>query len=192
MSGPNASGPRPGRLTQLAHERLRPLIPAGAIAIDATAGNGWDTAFLLECVGPSGRVFAFDVQHVALASTRVRIAPLAGAGRVALILQSHAELKAHLPVALHGHVDAAMFNLGYLPGADHTLVTQQSSTIAALAAVRDVLRPGGALSILAYPGHPGGADETAAVAAWVQSSGLAHVAGDTGQGRGPRFWLLRK
>ena len=36
----------------------------GDFVIDATMGNGHDTAFLAELVGPSGEVFAFDIKSV--------------------------------------------------------------------------------------------------------------------------------
>ena len=80
-------------------EALRP----GDRAVDATAGNGHDTAFLAEAVGTAGGVWAFDVQPRAL--------------------------------------DAA----------------------AAL------LAEGGVLTVVCYPGHPGGAEETAAVRRWAES-----------------------
>jgi ubiquinone/menaquinone biosynthesis C-methylase UbiE len=37
---------------------LRP----GDVAVDATCGNGHDTLFMAQCVGPSGCVHAVDVQ----------------------------------------------------------------------------------------------------------------------------------
>lgn len=44
---------------------------------------------------------------------------------------------------------------GYLPGSDKATTTQASSTLAAVEAACEVLRPGGLLSILCYTGHPG-------------------------------------
>ena len=41
----------------------------GDVAVDFTMGNGHDTEFLSKTVGPTGHVFAFDVQEMALAST---------------------------------------------------------------------------------------------------------------------------
>lgn len=43
------------------HQLLKVVEP-GDFVIDATMGNGHDTAFLAELVGPSGEVFAFDIQ----------------------------------------------------------------------------------------------------------------------------------
>ena len=43
------------RLTRLAHDAVRATLAPGAFAVDATAGNGHDTLFLAEAVGPGGR-----------------------------------------------------------------------------------------------------------------------------------------
>src|SRR5262249_21317060 len=131
------------------------------IAIDATAGNGHDTRFLLECVGASGRVFAFDLQAEALAHT----ARAAGdVSNLTLFTRDHAEMRDAIPPEYHGHVGAVMFNLGYLPGGDHSITTQPTSTLKAISAALELLRPGGVLTVLAYTGHLGGAEEADAVA----------------------------
>ena len=65
MSAADSDPLFPPRPTALAQEILRPLIRPGDLVIDATAGNGHDTLFLAECVGPAGKVLAFDVQAAA-------------------------------------------------------------------------------------------------------------------------------
>ena len=42
------------------------------LCIDATCGNGGDTAFLCGITAPEGKVVGFDVQEAAIASTRKR------------------------------------------------------------------------------------------------------------------------
>ena len=178
------------RLTERAQLRLAPLLGDGDIAIDATAGNGWDTAFLLKCVAPAGRVYAIDVQPQALEKTRERISTLAGHENVELICGSHAGLAGLVPDRYRGRIQAVMFNLGYLPHGDHAMITAARSTLAALNAARDILAPDGAISILAYPGHPGGLEETHAVAGWVERSAM-RVAHHEHTPVGPVLWLLR-
>ena len=56
-----------------------------------------------------------------------------------------------------------MLNLGYLPGGDKRQTTQTASTITAICDGLTLLAPGGIMTILAYPGHRNGADETTAV-----------------------------
>jgi predicted methyltransferase len=148
----------PPRPTALAQDMLRGVIRPGDLVIDATAGNGHDTLFLAECVGPDGKVLAFDVQAKALESARARVAE--HAGRVEFFQESHAGMAAR---ADPGSVAVVMFNLGYLPGEDHELTTESSETLVALEAAAGLLRPGGVLSVICYPGHPAGATEAEAV-----------------------------
>ncbi len=147
----------PPRPTALAQEILKPMIRKGDFVIDATAGNGHDTFFLAECVGGTGRVLAFDVQEAALASARVRVGEM---GWVEFFHESHVKMGDH---AAAGSVAVVMFNLGYLPGEDHELTTQTAETLAALEVAARLLKPGGVLSVICYPGHPAGAAEAVAV-----------------------------
>ncbi|WP_020617665.1 class I SAM-dependent methyltransferase [Paenibacillus daejeonensis] len=158
-------------------QRLSP----GDAAIDATAGTGVDTLFLAESVGARGSVYAFDIQPLALARTAARLdARFAGEAAVdkpeiALIAQSHAEMRECIPERRHGRVSAIMFNLGYLPDpdADQRIITNPSSTLTALEAGLALLRPGGIMTAVVYPGHPGGAEEADAVAAWAAAQPAA-------------------
>jgi predicted methyltransferase len=156
------------RLTELAHDAVRAVLRPGEMAVDATAGNGHDTLFLARQVGPDGRVFAFDVQATALNRTADLLANT-GLWHVALFERDHAELATALPADRRGRVGAVMFNLGYLPGGDKTIATRPESTLRAIASALPLLRPGGVLTIVAYAGHPGGADEAAAVRQFLQA-----------------------
>jgi predicted methyltransferase len=153
------------RRTTQAHALVRAAVRAGDSAIDATAGNGHDTLFLAQCVGPNGRVFAFDVQPEAIAATRAAIdaADPGIALRVELIGENHANMAERLPPAIHGHVAAIMFNLGYLPGGDKSVTTHVSSTVAAVQAGARLLRPGGLMTVLGYVGHAAGRVEVSAL-----------------------------
>ena len=152
------------RPTQMAHREVEAVLRPGDLAIDATAGNGHDTVFLAERVGDTGKVLAFDVQAEAIAAARARVADLAG--RVDFIHGSHVELSEH---AAPGSVAAVMFNLGYLPGADHSLITKVAETIPALLAASSLLSAGGLITIVCYPGHPGGEEEMRAVIEWASN-----------------------
>ncbi len=169
-------------ITQQAHELLARHV-RGSLAIDATAGNGYDTLFLAKLVGPSGTVWAFDIQAQALLKTASRLEEqqitvqlrLQRAGstqiddlscRVIAIEANHAEMGHHLPPDARGCVSAIMFNLGYLPGADKACITAATSTLVALDVSLEYLAPEGVLSVVVYPGHPGGRDEAEAVRRW--------------------------
>lgn len=160
----------PPRPTELAHVLLRGIICEGDQLIDATAGNGHDTVFLAECTGAKGRVLAFDVQESAIQSARAKVEAAGLAERVEFHQKSHAAMADH---AGHGTVAAIMFNLGYLPGDDHRLTTATDETLLALTSASALLKPGGALSIVCYPGHVEGNTESAVVESWA-SAQTAH------------------
>jgi tRNA1(Val) A37 N6-methylase TrmN6 len=156
----------PTRPTQLAWMLLRGAIHDGDLVIDATAGNGHDTVFLAERVGENGRVLAFDVQEAAIQSAAERVAAAGFTGRVEFHQASHAAMARH---AAAGSVAAVMFNLGYLPGEDHQLTTESAETLAAMDAAAELLKSGGVMSVICYPGHAAGAEEAAEVEAWMAS-----------------------
>ena len=128
------------------------------LCIDATCGNGGDTAFLCRLVGEGGRVLGFDIQPEAIASTRQNLARKGLAAE--LHCDSHANL---LQYVQPGTVDAVMFNFGWLPGADHGVFSHAQSSIPALEAALEALRPGGVLSAILYSGAVIGSDEKQAV-----------------------------
>ncbi|GAB4151120.1 MAG: class I SAM-dependent methyltransferase [Planctomycetaceae bacterium] len=150
------------RLTEQAHDFLRPVLQAGDVAIDATAGNGHDTLFLAKLVGENGMVFAFDIQPDAIANTQQRL-DAHRLQNVQLLLANHQRLSKLIPREHHGKVKAAMFNLGYLPGSEKRIVTQPESTVAAFSQTLDLLSADGRMTVIAYPGHAGGRAETTAV-----------------------------
>ena len=86
------------------------------LLVDATCGNGGDTAFLCRLAGKEGRVLGFDIQPEAIASTERNLA--AKGLSAELHCDSHANL---LRYVTPGTADAVMFNFGWLPGADHNL-----------------------------------------------------------------------
>lgn len=150
-------------LVTVAQEAVAPVIRSGDTVIDATVGNGFDTCFLANAVGETGSVIGYDVQDVAIEATNKRLAAQQ-LSNVDLRLQSHAEIATLAQVS----VSVAMFNLGYLPRAEHFVTTKSTSTIIALEAVLSRLRPGGMISILCYRGHEGGPEESAAVMNWLE------------------------
>lgn len=159
-------------LTHLAHDLLRPIIRPGDQVVDATVGNGHDTGFLAECVGESGRVLGLDVQESAIRVTRSRLDQAGLGGRVELIQAGHERLEHLLPETMWGRLRAAMFNLGYLPGGDHNLITRPETTLTALSVARSHLLPGGLISVMIYRGHAGGDEENRAIEEWLERSDI--------------------
>jgi len=156
-------------LTQKVHLDLLARIQSGSVAIDATAGNGFDTLFLASCCGKNGQVFAFDIQQQAIDSTHKRLDKAGLLDRVTLRCAGHETMLDQIPEYLHGKIDIILFNLGYLPRADKSVITQESTTLLALESSLKLISKEGYISILAYPGHPGGREETESVKSWATS-----------------------
>ncbi|UOA07436.1 class I SAM-dependent methyltransferase [Methylobacter sp. S3L5C] len=155
-------------LVDTAHNFIKEILHSGAIAIDATVGNGHDTLFLVKQVGPSGQVFGFDIQQTAIASTRAKFLQTPGMQCLTLIHASHADMSEKIPVNYHGNISVIMFNLGYLPGGDKNIITCTDSTITALHCSCELISSQGIITVMAYPGHPGGDLETAQVKSWCE------------------------
>ncbi len=181
---------------ELAHDLIRSRVSPGDRVLDATAGNGHDTVFLAQLVGPTGHVFAMDVQEAAITSTRSRITNATVAERCTLILGSHHEIDKRLPSDARGRLAAIMFNLGWLPGHDKNVITQTSTTLHAVETALQWLRPGGILTIVAYPGHAGGDQEAHEIAKWASAlpshtHEVRHYRPANRAGKSPECWAIR-
>lgn len=159
------AGRRRSDLTEKAQTIIRRAVHAGDWLLDATAGNGQDTLFLASTFAGE-RVLAVDVQSAAIEKTAALLAQHGITG-VGLVCADHATELERLAgtgdVGRSGQFGAVMFNLGYLPGGDHSLVTRADTTLRAISAARLLLREGGVLTVLCYRGHAGGMEEYAAV-----------------------------
>lgn len=145
-----------------AHQLLQRALTQGAVALDATSGNGYDTVHLAQCVGAQGKIYALDIQAAAAHATRTRLQQYGLLDRVDVIHASHTDVAQYVP----NNLQAAIFNLGYLPGSDKTITTQAQTTIIALQHTIQLLAYGGILIVVAYRGHAKGADEYAAIHQW--------------------------
>lgn len=142
-----------------ARSLMQRVIRPGGAAIDGTVGNGHDTLFLAELVGENGHVFGFDIQKQAILQTKELLEKNNVADRVTLFQKGHETLGESVPAAFHGKIHGAMFNLGYLPGGDKSIVTKPDTTIAAIDQLIEMLAKGGILALVIYPGHEEGAYE---------------------------------
>ncbi|KJS65624.1 MAG: methyltransferase [Peptococcaceae bacterium BICA1-7] len=145
---------------QWARVFIHPALGNGSTAVDATAGNGQDTVFLAEGVGPDGRVYSLDIQEEALTRTLRLVSGKGMSERVKTILAGHQ----HLASLVMAPVDAVMFNLGYLPGGGREVVTAPDTTVSGIMAALSIINPGGRISIVVYTGHKGALEESQAVA----------------------------
>jgi Predicted S-adenosylmethionine-dependent methyltransferase involved in cell envelope biogenesis len=142
-------------LTELEKRFLSAHIKPGGVAVDFTMGNGNDTRWLSDAVGPSGHVYAFDIQPQALESTRALLTASGCADNYSLILDSHANVRDYVS----GPICAGVFNLGYLPRSDKKITTMRPSTLTAVTAAIELLDRDGIVLIAIYPGHAEGEAE---------------------------------
>jgi predicted methyltransferase len=165
------------RILPFARTLLEKAVKPGDIAVDATVGNGHDTLFLSGLVGSEGRVHGFDIQEQAIASCTAKLEDRQLAERVVLYQKGHEHVKASLPADCHGKVTGAIFNLGYLPGGNKSIVTVPQTTISAVEQLLEILAPEGIIVIVVYHGHPEGQRERDSLLGYVESldQGQAHV-----------------
>jgi tRNA1(Val) A37 N6-methylase TrmN6 len=181
-------------LTEIAHEAWADRLRPGSCVLDATAGNGFDTLFLARHVGPEGRVFAVDIQASAVTATRTALTQAGLSDRAEIRQGDHTQLGVIFPDLHKGQLDLVCFNLGYLPGGDHSITTKAESTLAGLEACLDLLSDNGALSVIAYRGHPGAVDEHAATAGFFSTLPapwrcLCHIETGSAEHPGPVWWF---
>ena len=136
----------------LAQEMLTGFLRPGDIVVDATMGNGHDTLFLCNAVGPSGHVYAFDVQPQALAATQSRLQDEGLLDCADLYLCGHQHMDEYVTEKVH----AVVFNLGWLPGGNHEITTRWETTQEAVLKALNMLLPQGMLVLCVYPGHSEG------------------------------------
>jgi len=147
------------RATSINHDFISRLVKPGDKVVDATVGNGHDTLFLANLVGDTGKVYGFDIQEKAFEKAKNLLSEHNLADRVSFILDGHENMGKYI----NHPVKAIMFNLGYLPGGEHGIITKEETTIAALKKSLSLLATDGILSVVIYSGHQGGAEEKQAV-----------------------------
>jgi hypothetical protein len=184
-------------LLNTAHDLIRDILHPGDIAIDATVGNGHDTLFLAEQIVPSGHVYGFDIQQQAIGSTLDKFRQAQLSDCLTLIHASHAAMDDKIPAHHHGKISAIMFNLGYLPGGDKSVITQTDSTLTALTIAARILADNGIITLLAYPGHQGGDQETDQVKNWceqldTQQFAVSTIFSTEHKDTAPRLFVIRK
>ena len=139
-------------LLQLQKQFILTHLKEGDNACDFTMGNGYDTEFLSKTVGEGGHVWAFDIQKQAVESTRAHLAAVGCPENYTLICDSHHKATEYV----EGKIKAGMFNLGWLPGGDHSITTLRETTLPAIEGAISLLAPDGVITVAVYPGHEEG------------------------------------
>lgn len=143
------------QITEFCHHFLAEHIEEGSCCIDATCGNGYDTEFLCRLSGPSGKVYAFDIQKTAVERTKERLARAGYGERVELYCAGHE----HMEEYVQEEANVIMFNFGYLPGGDHAVATHPDTSLQAVRQGMALLKKGGVMSLCIYSGGDTGYEE---------------------------------
>ncbi len=152
---------------RFSQEILKRSIVPGDTVIDATVGNGNDTVTLAAAVGSTGKVYGFDIQKEALEKTKEKLLLTGLLSQTELILDGHEHIGQYIPEGTK--ISATVFNLGYLPSGDKSIITKPDTTLDAVKQSLSLLRKGGIVSLMIYSGHEGGQEEKEAVDAFVVS-----------------------
>lgn len=153
------------KMVDLIHDCMKELVRPGDWVCDCTMGNGNDTLYLCSLVGENGRVYSFDIQQQALERTKELLEAHQTGGCATLILDSHSNALQYI----HGRIRFFVFNLGYLPGSDQTVITKAGTTVQSIHDILTLTEAGGGGAVLSYYGHPGGQEEKDAVEDYLQN-----------------------
>ncbi|MCE4956394.1 tRNA (mnm(5)s(2)U34)-methyltransferase [Macrococcoides caseolyticum] len=132
-----------------ARDLIQKYITPEATVIDATCGNGFDTLFLAQTLNHKGHIHAFDIQQQAIKNTQQRTQDYAN-------ITFHHLGHEHVLDVVATPVRLAIFNLGFLPKGDKSIVTTPETTILAIKQIFTLLEEGGIIILVIYPGHKEG------------------------------------
>ena len=153
------------QITSWVHHFLEDHVQPGDVCIDATMGNGNDTALLSKLAGKNGKVVAFDIQQMALENTEQKLLKEECPKNYELVLKSHEFMGEY---AKEESVSCITFNLGYLPGGDHEKATKGDSSIRAIETGLSLLKKKGLMTVCIYSGGDSGFEERDAVLAYLK------------------------
>lgn len=120
--------------------------------VDMTVGNGNDSLKLLNKY-PQSNLIGFDIQKKAIEASKEKLKSI-DTSRYRLINDSHIWVDKYADKA-----DLIIYNLGYLPGSDKSIVTKGEDTLLSLKKSLKLIDCGGIVIMVFYLGHEGGYEE---------------------------------
>ena len=108
-------------------------------------------------------IYGIDIQEQAVSASRELLASKKLQSNVTItFLHNSHDIALHQEIK-ENTIDLIIFNLGYLPGGDHSIITRPHNTIEALNNAFPKLAKDGIITIVAYPGTPEGMEEKEAL-----------------------------
>jgi diketogulonate reductase-like aldo/keto reductase len=134
------------------------------IAIDATVGNGYDTLFLANYYK---KVIGIDIQELAIKRSREKVKDLSN---VELYLEDFNNIDRY------NYANLIVFNLGFLPGSNKKIKTQDYTSNEAILKAYSILD--GTLIVACYIQHEGGYDEYIKLINTLESKNIDYILED--------------
>ncbi|AZK44502.1 MULTISPECIES: class I SAM-dependent methyltransferase [Erysipelothrix] len=144
------------------HKWMQQFLNNDAVVVDMTCGNGYDTQFL---ASQAGHVYAIDIQEEAIESAKKLNQ---GSTNITYIHSDHSRVNFKEKAPFTG----AIYNLGYLPRSDKSIITTSHTTVASLKIIIPLLTD--FLVIACYLKHEGGYEEYVAVRDYIVSTHLPY------------------
>ncbi len=154
-------GTKMEKVIEFAHNIIKNKVENTDICIDMTIGNGKDTLFLCSL---ARFVYGFDIQSKAILNTE-KLLRDNHLNNFQLWMTSHENIDQFV----HEKVKAIVYNLGYLPTGDKSITTLTNSTMISLKKSLLLLKTGGIIVLVVYPGHLEGKKESDALLAYVNT-----------------------
>src|SRR5699024_9682053 len=136
-------------IINFSHHLLEESVKKGETVIDATCGNDNDTLFLSKLVDANTQVPAFDIQKQANQNAEQLITDHQR-GNVSFIIDSHAHASDYVSPEMKSKIGGAIFNLGYLPKSDKSIITQRHSTNTTINTMLKLLKKNSLIAIDVY------------------------------------------
>lgn len=134
------------------------------VAIDATLGNGYDTLFL---ANHFKKVIGIDIQPLAIKRSQEKIKNLKN---VSIFLDDFNNIKKY------EYANLIVFNLGFLPGSNRKVKTQDYTSNKAILNAYEILD--GTLLIAAYIQHEGGYEEFLTLCKTLEENNINYILED--------------
>ena len=147
------------------------------VAIDATVGNGYDTLFL---ANHYKKVIGMDIQELAIKRSKEKTKDL---------LNVEIYLEDFNNIDKFKYANLIIFNLGFLPGSNKKIKTQDYTSFNAILKAYSILN--GLLLVACYIQHDGGYDEFSNVLNALQENKIPYCLEDNFENK-EKLIIIRK
>ena len=170
------------------HSLLSENLDNSSVVIDATLGRGRDTLFLAKNISVK-KIFAFDIQSQAIEESKKLFVNANVIDKIFLYNECHSKIDSFVKEK----INAAIFNLGYLPSSDKKVTTNAKTTLESLQKCVELADEKFCFCVTCYRGHEGGEEEFKEVKDFfIKNLNEYRVFGDENNLKSPILFFYRK